>query len=76
MFITPPVVAKRLGVSPDKVLGWIAKGELAAVNVGNGHRPRWRISPESIEEFLTARANQRPNKQQRRPRSRSRREYF
>ncbi len=31
--LTPPKVAKRLGVSADKVRSWIAKGELNATNV-------------------------------------------
>jgi excisionase family DNA binding protein len=36
--LTPPQVARRYGVSPDTVRGWIASGELRAVSVGKGTR--------------------------------------
>jgi hypothetical protein len=55
--ITPPVVAARYGVNVHRVLGWIARGELAAVNVGDGSRPRWRIMPESLADFERRRAS-------------------
>ena len=47
--LTPPQVAKRLGVNPDKVLHWIRKGELHAVNVTvkPGGRPKYRIARRS-----------------------------
>jgi len=54
-FLTPPEVAKRLRVSPDKILAWIRRGELKAVNVSNGGRPRFRISPNDLGAFLTSR---------------------
>jgi len=40
--LTPPKLAKRLGVSADKVRGWIKSGQLAATDVCNrpGGRPR------------------------------------
>src|SRR5262245_40558605 len=34
-YLTPPEVAKLLRVSQQKVLGWISRAELRAVNVGN-----------------------------------------
>jgi len=51
--LTPPKIAERLGVSPDKVRGWTAKGELPATNVatGSGGRPRYRISETDLTEF-------------------------
>lgn len=50
--LTPPEVAKLLGVSPDSVRGWIASGALKAVNVaGPGKRPSHRISREALAEF-------------------------
>ena len=57
-YLTPPSLAQQYGVKPDKVLAWIARGELRAVNVANriGGRPRWRISPEAIAEFENRRA--------------------
>ncbi|MGH7137562.1 MAG: helix-turn-helix domain-containing protein, partial [Pirellulales bacterium] len=56
-WLTPPQLAKQLGVQAEKVLGWIRSGELRAVNVADraGRRPRWRISAETIEEFLRRR---------------------
>jgi hypothetical protein len=54
--LTPPAVAKRYGVNVHRVLGWIAKGELAAVNVGDGTRPRWRIMPDALMDFERRRA--------------------
>ena len=56
--ITPPALAQRLGVNVHKVLGWIARGELRAVNAGDGSRPRWRIMPDDLEQFLARRAAQ------------------
>jgi excisionase family DNA binding protein len=54
-FLTPPEIAKRLRVSNGKVLGWIRRAELKAVNVGNGFRPRYRIGPDSLASFLAFR---------------------
>jgi len=47
-------VGKDAWVDPMKVLGWIRRGELRAVNGAdqNGKRPRWRIPPEALDEFL------------------------
>ena len=49
--LTPPQVARRYGVSPDTVRGWIASGKLQAVNVGRGTRPRYRVSVDALKEF-------------------------
>lgn len=50
--LTPPEVAKQLGVSADTVRGWIASGALKAVNIaGPGKRPSHRISPEALADF-------------------------
>jgi excisionase family DNA binding protein len=54
-FMTPTEVAKLLRVSSEKVLGWILHAELRAINVGSGVRPRYSISRDSFDEFLTAR---------------------
>jgi excisionase family DNA binding protein len=62
-YLTPPEIAKILRVSPEKVLGWIRRGELIAVNLGNGtFRPRYRISREHLDAFLKAREVQAPQK--------------
>ena len=70
-FLSPPEVAERLRLSPDKVLAWIKSGELVAVNTATklGGRPRYRISPNSLAEFEKRRitpAKPTPVKQRRR----------
>jgi excisionase family DNA binding protein len=61
-WLTPPQLAKQLGVSPEKVLTWIRSGELPGVNVAERltGRPRWRISPEALEQFLKRRESSPP----------------
>ena len=56
-FYTPPQVAKRFRVHAAKVLGWINRGELRAVNIADreGGRARWRIASESLDDFLRRR---------------------
>jgi len=68
--LSPSAVAKRYGISADKVLAWIHSGELSAVNVAQSRsgRPRWRITPEAIEQFERSRANTPPPKRTRRRR--------
>lgn len=56
--LTPPALAKNLGINVHKILAWIKSGELRAVNLGNGNRPRWRILPDDLELFLARRAAQ------------------
>jgi excisionase family DNA binding protein len=64
--LTIDEVAARLGVDRDAVSTFIAKRELAAVNVArnrSGKRPRWRIRPEDLEAFELSRrhSNQPPS---------------
>jgi transposase len=56
-FLKPPAIAKRYGVSNAKVIGWIRSGELAAINLASRGctRPRYAVSPESLEQFERAR---------------------
>lgn len=69
-FLTPPEISKILRVKPDKVLCWIHRGELKAVNVGNGiRRPRYRVSQESLDAFVKSREVQPPPPVQRRRRN-------
>jgi len=58
--LTPPQVAKRLGVNPGKVLCWIRSGELSAVNVTTkpGGRATYRIAPVDLEAFRKRRSPQ------------------
>ena len=57
-FLTPPTVAKQLGIKADRVIGWIRAGELRALNVATklSRRPRFRIADADLQEFLNARA--------------------
>jgi len=79
-YLSAPAVAERLGVNLSKVIGWIGRGELRAVNVadrtGPGCRPRWRIAVEDLERFEAARAAvPMPAADQRRPRRSKRQGY-
>jgi excisionase family DNA binding protein len=55
--LTPPQLATRWGVSPDKVLEWIHTGELRATNLATRRvgRPRWRIDWADVVAFEEAR---------------------
>ncbi len=61
--LTPPQIAKRLNVSPDKVRSWIAKGELNATNVATGKtgRPRYRVSETDLADFQKKRQPSKPS---------------
>ena len=50
--------SERDNFDPAKVLGWIKRGELRAVNVAThtGGRPRYRIGPADLAIFEAARA--------------------
>ena len=57
-FLTVPQLAESLGCDQQKIIEWIARGELIAVNIASnprGARPRWRILPSEWERFLAAR---------------------
>jgi excisionase family DNA binding protein len=56
--LTVTEVAGRLKVNRDKILGWINYGRLKAKNTAKGAlgRPRWRIKPDDLEDFLAGRA--------------------
>ena len=57
-FMSPPAVADQLGVKPSKVIGWIERGELRAANLADrlGKRPRYRIDPADLADFLRVRS--------------------
>ena len=77
--LTPPQVAERLGVSPEKVRGWIEKEKLAATNVARdgSARPRWRIDEKDLEKFEKSRQPTKPRPaQQKRRKKPEAREYF
>jgi Helix-turn-helix domain len=56
--LTPPELARLWGISPEKIVGWIRSGELAAVNMATNRqgRPRWAIDIEAVRAFERSRA--------------------
>ena len=63
-------LCRRWKVGPDKVRGFLRRGELVAVNVAArlGGRPQWRIPYESVEAFERRRSSAPPPKLPRRRR--------
>lgn len=55
-YLTPPEVASVLRCRQSKVLTWIRSGRLAAVNLSEGQRPRYRIARTALDEFLAGKA--------------------
>jgi excisionase family DNA binding protein len=63
-WLTIQEVALRLHVSRDTVERWINMGSIRAVDVGGrrgkeSRRSSWRVSSQSLDAFLEARANTR-----------------
>ena len=56
--LTPPALARRWGISADKVLAWIRSGELKAINAATrpGGRPRYVIDEADVVRFEGSRA--------------------
>jgi excisionase family DNA binding protein len=57
-YLTPPQIAEILGVAHEKILQFIRTGELRAIDLSSkrGHRPRWHVSRDDLEDFLNRRA--------------------
>lgn len=54
--LTPPQIARQLGVSPDTVRGWCHAGQLKASNVAKrGKRVKWKVARQDLEAFLEKR---------------------
>jgi Helix-turn-helix domain len=68
--LTVADVAARYRVSPDKVRGWIKRGELRAINTAAVQcgKPRFVIPPEALPEFERRRSAALPPKPARRRR--------
>jgi hypothetical protein len=71
-------LARRWRCSPDKIHGFLRRGELVGVNLAanTSARPQWRITPEAVEAFERRRTSAPPPKQARRPRRASQVDYF
>jgi hypothetical protein len=66
--LTPPKIAKMLGISQRKVLHWINTKILAAEDYSDGNiRPRWYVKRTDLEAFLATRRNCPAPKPTRRP---------
>ncbi|MEZ6044290.1 MAG: helix-turn-helix domain-containing protein [Planctomycetaceae bacterium] len=53
-YLTPPDLARRWGIKPEKVIAWIRAGELRAMDfsaVPGVGRPRYRIRLSDAESF-------------------------
>jgi hypothetical protein len=60
--LTVSDLARRYRVSPDKVRGWIARGEIRATNTASVlcGRPRWVVIPDALVAFERRRASDPP----------------
>ena len=69
-FYTLADIAELLGTSVDRVGDMVRCGDLAAVDIGSvgARRRTWRVSAESLAQFLARRATQSPPPKQRRRR--------
>jgi hypothetical protein len=68
--ITPPALARKWGVSEEKIYAFIRAGSLRAVNLATqlGGKPRWMIDLADVLAFEQARSNAPAMKPQRRRR--------
>jgi len=64
-------LCRRWKVGPDKIRGFLRRGELVGVNVAANlsGRPQWRITAESVERFERRRSSAPPPKPPRRKRT-------
>jgi transposase len=77
-YLTPPAIAKRLGVSCEKVIGWLLAGELRGSNLAAklGGRPRYRVSEADLSDFLERRSASVPPVMPRRRKQTSNRRFY
>lgn len=58
--LSPPEIAKQLGVAPAKVREWIEAGELKAFNAAtkaDSEKPRWLVHVDDLRDFENRRSN-------------------
>lgn len=56
--LTPPEIARKLGISPEKVRRWIDAGELRALDTSpsaDGPRSRYVVYPADLQRFIDRR---------------------
>jgi predicted site-specific integrase-resolvase len=60
--LTVPQIAERFAVDRDCVTAWIKSGQLQAIDVSRhkARLPRWRVTPEALQEFEAARSSVQP----------------
>ena len=56
-WLSPPAVARLVGVTPEKIISLIRNGELRAIDVSTRgcRRPRFRVRPEDLESWARGR---------------------
>jgi hypothetical protein len=66
-------LCRRWKIGPDKVHGFIRRGELLAVNVATNlsARPQWRVTSEAVAQFERRRSSEPPSQPRRRRHRRS-----
>lgn len=74
--LTTAQVGDRLQITPDQVVALINKKKLPATDVSVGRRPLWRVRPEDVEAFITARRPAAPQPRARRQRRETVTPYF
>lgn len=69
-WLTPPAIAEQLGVDVHEVLRWVRSGALSAVDLRRpgSSRPRYRVSPHALNDYLAGRRVQPPTPRARRHR--------
>jgi hypothetical protein len=76
--LTPPQIAEQWGISPEKVIAWIRRGELRAINVAERRsgRPRYVVDIDDLEAFEGSRMVSPPARTVRRRRAAKVFEFF
>ena len=54
-WIRPPAIARELHIRASKTIRWIESGDLPAINLSDGSRPRYLVRREDLDEFLRRR---------------------
>lgn len=55
-YLTLDTVSEQLGCSYHTVLTLIRNGDLAAIDIGSGRRPRYRVSAAALADFVGRRS--------------------